>query len=149
MVYMNEAMKEIVGTQIPEIHNAAFTEVLEDILTKTKRIQNAVIYDNEGIEESRIDFQRVLQFAGDWTGYESSCNEIRLERSAVSSDQYAAFAEMLQERLREKYPARNFVTYIILNDSFMDVRFHTDRENEAPWLDVDLDAYTNPILCAR
>ncbi|WP_281518730.1 hypothetical protein [Thomasclavelia cocleata] len=146
MLYMNKAMEEIVSTQIIESYNNEINSILDKIVQKTRRIQDSVIFDEDEIDESTIDFERIFKFVDDWTGYEISCNEIRIEKSILSSNQYVTFANMLHEMLKNKYIDKKFVVYICLNDNYIEVRFHTYRENEGFWLNENLNIYRNPIL---
>lgn len=143
---MNEAMKKIISNPTIENCDNNTNMILEDILKKTRKIKESIIYDEEKIDESAIDFKRVFKFVDDWTGYEISCNEIRIEKVMLSTNQYVTFANTLGEMLKNKYKERDFVVYICLNDDYIEIRFHVYRENEGLWLNGNLNMYNNPIL---
>ena len=146
---MNNEMKKIVSNQTIENCDNKFGTILDNIIKKTRRIKESVIYDEDEIDESTIDFERVFNFVGDWTGYEISCNEIRIETVMLSSNQYVTFANMLQKMLKNKYKDKDFIVYIYLNDDYIEVRFHVYREKEGFWLNENLNMYNNPILYVR
>lgn len=146
---MNKMMKKIVSNQTIESCDNKFNAILDNILKKTRRIQESVIYDEDEIDESTINFERVFKFVGDWTGYEISCNEIRIENIMLSPNQYVTFANMLQKMLKNKYKDKDFVVYICLNDDYIEIRFHIYRENEGFWLNENLNMYNSPILYVR
>lgn len=149
MLYMNRAMKKIISNQTVESCENKFNTILDNILKKTRRIQESIIYDEDEIDESTVNFERIFKFVGDLTGYEISCNEIRIENIMLSSNQYVIFANMLQKMLKNKYEDKDFVVYICLNDDYIEVRFHTYRENEGFWLNENLDMYNTPVLYVR
>lgn len=149
MLYMNKAMKKIVSNQTIESCDNKFNTILDNIIKKTRRIKESVIYDEDEIDESSINFERIFKFVDDCTGYEISCNEIRIETVMLSSNQYVTFANMLQKMLKNKYRDKDFVVYICLNDDYIEVRFHAYRENEGFWLNENLNMYNTPILYVR
>lgn len=147
MLHMNEEMKKIVSSQFID-NSAAVNQhtLINSIVGKTRAIQCCVIYDEENIEESKIDFKRIFKFVNNWTGYEISCNEIRIEKKDLPSNQYVAFANMFAESLKKNYTSNNFVVYMIVDDDYIELRFHIYREDEGLWLNSNLNVYNCPIL---
>ncbi len=121
--------------------------ILTEIVSKTKKIKDCIIYDKDGtLEEEKINFDRILQFVGDWTGYEVSCNELRYERTSISQNQFGVLVSRLGDMLSRKFNGTEIVVYISLYDNEIELRFHTYREDEGLWLDKDLNKYDVPIL---
>lgn len=128
------------GENLPE------SAILQSIVDKTKLIKDCIIYDADGtLREEKINFDRVLRFNGDWTGYEAHCNELRFDLEELEPSCFLAFANSLSLALSQKY-SRSVVVYISLYEDSVDVRFHTYREHELPWLVEDLNEYDEPIL---
>ena len=121
--------------------------ILREIVSKTKIIRNCVIYDKDKtLEEKQINFNKIIQFFGDWTGYEVSCNELIFERNSIHSNQFLVLASRLSNMLSQKFNGKEIVVYILLSEKEIELRFHTYRENENLWLDEDLNKYDVPIL---
>lgn len=124
--------------------------IAKKIVEKTKLIQDCVIWDKEGtLNESKINFERILKYVGDWTGYEVSCNELRFSEREVPINQIINLAKILSARLSQEYQEKKFVIIISVYDETIDLRFHTYREDEKPWLDDDLNKYEAAILCLK
>lgn len=122
--------------------------ILAEIVSKTKKIKDCIIYDKDGtLEEEKINFKRIIQFVGDWTGYEVSCNELRFERESIPQSQFVVLASRLSDMLSQKFNKKKIVVYILLCDNEIELRFHVHRKDEGLWLDKDLNKYDMPILC--
>lgn len=148
MVNMNDMMNAILKDENGEECNLQLDTILTEIVSKTEKIKDCIIYDKDGIlEEEKINFNRIIQFVGDWTGYEVSCNELRFERKSISQSQFVVLASRLSDMLSQKFNGKEIVVYILLCDNEIELRFHTHRENERLWLDKDLNKYDKPILC--
>lgn len=148
MIKMNEMMKIVLDKKENKECNLQIDAILDEIVCKTKKIKDCVIYDKDGtLEEEKINFNRIIQFVGDRTGYEASCNELRFERHKIFPCQFLALANELSHMLSEKYNGKKIVVYISLYEDDLEVRFHTYRKNERLWLDEDLNKYDRPILC--
>ena len=145
MINMNDTMKAIIEKE--EEYNVQLDNVINKIVDNIKIIKECIIYDEDGtLEEEKINFDRILKFVGDWTGYEVSCNEFRFEKEIIKPNQFLIFANKLSNKISQKYNEKKNVIYIILNDD-VELRFHTYRENEKLWLDENLNQYDIPILC--
>lgn len=121
--------------------------IIREVVNKTKIIKDCIIFDENGkLEESKINFDRILKMVGDWTGYEISCNELRYFKLELPPDQFLCFADGLNSALLQKYSGRKFGIVISVDNEIIDLRFHTYREKEGLWLDKDLNKYDNPIL---
>lgn len=148
MVNMNDMMRVLLENEEGREISILLDDIIAEIVDKTKKINDCIIYDKEGtLEEEKINFSRVLQFVGDWTGYEVSCNELSFGKKVIPPSQFTGFARGLSEMLSQRYEGREMVIYISLCEKEIDLRFHTYREAEGLWLDEDLNKYDNPILC--
>ena len=147
MINMNEKMKKAITVANNEDLDTKTIAFLEEIVSKTKIINDCVIYDDEGIEESDIDWDRIGKFFGDLTGYEVSSNEIRLWKDEFRTQQYQKIASSLHNMLKNKYRNRRFAVYVCVYEDSIDIRFHTYRITEGFWLLEDLNGYEDPIIC--
>lgn len=148
MIRMNEIMKLILEGEENQECNLHIDKILYEIIDKTKMIKDCIIYDKDGtLKEDNINFNRVIDFFGDWTGYEVSCNELILERQEIPPKYFSTLANRLSCLLSQKYDVKRIVVYISLCDDEIELRFHTYREDEKLWLDEDLNKYDIPILC--
>ena len=78
MVNMNKIMKKMLLEDEKDNEISKIDLITEEIVSKTKIIRDCVIFDEDGtLDESKINFSRILKFVMDWTGYEVSCNELR------------------------------------------------------------------------
>ncbi len=147
MVKMNDMMNAILKDEKGAESSLQLDSILTEIVCKTKKIKDCIIYDKDGtLEEEKINFDRILQFVGDWTGYEVNCNELRFERNGISQSQFEVLASRLGDALSQKFNGKEIVVYISLFDNEIELRFHTYREDEGLWLDKDLNKYDMPIL---
>lgn len=145
---MNDMMNVILKDKKEKEFYLQLDVVLAEIVDKTKKIKDCIIYDKDGtLEEEKINFNRIIQFVGDWTGYEVSCNELRFERKSIPQSQFLVLASRLSDMLSQKFNGKEIVVYILLCDNEIELRFHTYREDEGLWLDKDLNKYDMPILC--
>lgn len=145
---MNDMMNAILKDDKGAESSLQLDAILTEIVTKTKKIKECIIYDKDGtLEEEKINFDRILQLVGDWTGYEVSCNELRFERNSIPQSQFLRVASRLGDMLSQKFNGKEIVVYISLFDNEIELRFHTHREDEGLWLDRDLNKYDMPILC--
>lgn len=148
MLEMNDLMKAVLSADIDKSENFRQVDaVLREIESKTKLIKDCIIYDKSGdLDEEKINFSKIMQFVGDLTGYEVSCNELRFDKAYISPGQFELLADRLNEMLSEKFN-RKTVIYISLPEDKIELRFHTYRENEGLWLNENLNSYDVPILC--
>lgn len=147
MVKMNDIMNAILKDEKGIESSLQLDSILTEIVGKTKNIKDCIIYDKDGsLEEEKINIDKILQFVGDWTGYEVSCNELRFERNSISQGQFGVLASRLSDMLSQKFNGKEIVVYILLCDNEIELRFHTYRKCEGLWLDTDLNKYDIPIL---
>lgn len=148
MIKMNEMMKLILEGEENQECNSQIEKILYEIIDKTKMLKDCIIYDKDGtLKEENIDFDRIINFFGDLTGYEVSCNELIFERQEILPKYFSILANRLSYLLSQKYDIKRIVVYVSLCDDEIELRFHTYREDEKLWLDEDLNKYDTPILC--
>ena len=148
MVKMNDMMNEILKAEEETKSCLQIDNIVREIVSKTRIIRDCLVYDKDGIlKEKRINFNRIIQFVGDWTGYEVSCNELRFDRKSIHSNQFLVLVSRLSDMLSQKFNGRKIVVYILLCENEIELRFHTYRKDESLWLDKDLNKYDMPILC--
>ena len=148
MIKMNDMMNAMLEDDKRAESCLKLDAILGEIVSKTKKIKDCIIYDKDGtLEEEKINFNRIIQFVGDWTGYEVSCNELRFERKSIPQSQFLVLASSLSDMLSQKFNGKKIVVYISLCDNEIELRFHTYRKDEGLWLDEDLNKYDMPILC--
>lgn len=98
-----------------------------------------------------IDLQNIKNVYGDKTSYETSCNEFYVNKYLDYEDRNDLIAlglgmqllECWAYKLKNEFPEYKF--NIILrysdNDGQVLLRFHKVREDEASWLDKNLESY--------
>lgn len=147
MLNMNTEMKKIISAEVSKNFSNKTKLFLEEIVSNTKIIKDCVIYDNEGINESDINWDNFSKYVRDLTEYEVDCNEFRIEKNEINNSQYQKLAYKMHDMLKSKFPNRKFAVYVCINGDYIEIRFHTYRITEGLWLDEHLDKYSNPVLC--
>ncbi|HAG42625.1 MAG TPA: hypothetical protein DCL31_03625 [Clostridium sp.] len=110
---------------------------------------------NNGIKEENINFKRILSMFGDRTGYEASCNEIRINDYIDCSDEFSVIqlAEIIMDtwkyKLKTEYPKYRFCIILSFIEGYATLRCHVVRENESPWLKDDLDEYEYEAIMVK
>jgi len=152
MINMNMKMKDIITKNAMNVEvNDKILKLCNYIILKTKNIRDYIIFDEKNdLEEKNINYERILKFYGDWTGYEVSCNEIRIT-DYISFKQKEFYMiphilEYLKLGLSKKYGTRKFCIIISIDNDHVILRFHSYRENEGLWISEDLEGYEEPII---
>ena len=87
MIYLNSAMEKLLLNENDKKEALETGMIIREVVNKTKIIKDCIIFDENGkLEESKINFDRILKLVGDWTGYEISCNELRYFKSELPPD---------------------------------------------------------------
>ena len=76
MVNMNDSMKQLLqkSGEVEDVFK--LNQISEKVVNGTKLVKDCVIFDETGkLDETKINFSRILKFVKDWTGYEIACNE--------------------------------------------------------------------------
>lgn len=126
------------------------------MLPNFKEVYDCIIIDmNNEIKEENINFKRILSMFGDKTGYEASCNEIRINDYIDNSDEFAIIklAKIIMEswkyQLIAKYPKNKFCIILSFCEGYTTLRCHVIRKNESSWLKGDLDEYSDEAIIVQ
>ena len=128
---------------------------LEKIINpKIIEVNDCIILDlNNTIIEKNINFDFILKTFGDKVGYESSCNEIRINDYIISGSFNSIvklsfkIIEILKDRLTSKYPNDKFCIIFSSDNKYVTLRFYKIRKYEKTWLnEKDLDKYKQEAI---
>lgn len=97
------------------------------------------------MEEEKINFNRILQFVGDWIGYEVSCNESRLS----FMDWKKNIDEMLAEELEQKIIDDVKAGFLSNNDIFQECIEYVEEEYPEDLRNVSTIELSKVILLYR
>ena len=104
MVNMNKIMKKMLRGNKEYNEMSKINLITEEVVSKTKLIRDCIIFDEDGmLDESEINFSRILKFDKDWTGYEVSCNELRFPKKEIPSHQFIDLAEILDMSMEDLF----------------------------------------------
>lgn len=68
---MNEEMRAVLSQDSREDTEPQIETEINSIVSGIKIIHDCVVYDKDDeIREQQIDFDKIIAFTGDWTGYE-------------------------------------------------------------------------------
>lgn len=145
MFNSNEKMK--IFLEKKETFDVSIVEQLcMGIVSKTKCINNCILYDDTGILDSKtINWDFVLKVNYDLTGYEISQNEIEIMDDIFSKDAIHLFLTKLKKLFKSKFPDKKFCFILSYTDVGI-LRFHTYREKEGMWISSNLESYKEPVL---
>lgn len=126
------------------------------MLPRFKEVYDCIIIDmNNEIKEENINFKRILSMFGDRTGYEVSCNEIRINDYIDYSDEFAVIqlAEIIMDtwkyKLKSEFPKYRFCIILSFSEGYATLRCHAVRENEGSWLKGDIDEYKDSAIIVQ
>lgn len=120
-----------------------------------KEIDGTILLSLQEYEiPERIDISKIKQVYGDITGYEFSCNEIRInDYIDYREDQSICilrFALQLQKswalKIKSEYPEYNFSFILSYDNEYVTLRFHKIRIEEEHYLSLDLNSYTDEAI---
>ncbi|GAA0086292.1 hypothetical protein UT300007_27310 [Clostridium sp. CTA-7] len=121
-----------------------------------KGVHDCIIIDmNNEIKIENVNFKRILSMFTDRTGYEASCNEIRINDYIDYSNEVAVLqlAEIIMDtweyKLKTEYPQYKFCIILSFSEGYVTMRFHVVRENESSWLKADLDEYKDEAIMVK
>lgn len=121
-----------------------------------KDVHDCIIIDIDNeLNVENVNFKRILSMFGDRTGYEASCNEIRINDYIDCSDEITVLqlSQIIMEtwkyKLRAEYPKYKFCIILSFSEGYATIRFHVVRENENSWLKADLDEYKNEAIMVK
>lgn len=133
------------------------TDNLSKIMSPNfKEVHDCIIIDmNNEIKVENVNFKRILSMFRDRTGYEASCNEIRINDYIDYSEEVAVLqlAEIIMDtwkyKLKTEYPQYGFCIILSFSEGYVTMRFHVIRENESSWLKADLDEYKDEAIMVQ
>lgn len=132
------------------------TELTKIMFPTFKEVYNCIVVDmNDEIKEENINFKRILSMFGDKTGYEASCNEIRINNYIDCLDDVTViqFGKIIMDawkyKLKSEYPKYKFCIILSINKGYGIIRFHVIREDESQWLTNDLDEYADESIIVQ
>lgn len=133
------------------------TSNLSDLMyPKIKEIYDCILIDiKDEIEEERINFSRVIKMYGDKTGYESSCNEFRINDFVECGSDLEVIKmtlpvmESWKEKLECDFPQYNFYLILSFSDGYATLRMHRKRNDEKNWLTNDLESYKHEAILVK
>ncbi|MBS4537551.1 hypothetical protein GOQ27_03700 [Clostridium sp. D2Q-11] len=138
--------------------NVDVSQLLNVFNPKIKDVYGCLIIDNnDEIQLNDINFHRIISMYGDKTGYEASCNEIRLN-DYIKGDIYEVkdvislgfmILNIWSLILKESYPNYNFCLIISSNKKIVTLRFHIVREEENIWLSDNLQDYKDEAVAYK
>lgn len=156
MVKINDAMlKCIISTNnYDEVKiNQKVNEFSQKIFSFIKVIDECVVIVdfNDEMKQGGLNYDWILCQYGDYSGYEASCNEMRISDYVdIDNIQPAPFIlrliKSLKSFLKRKCPQFNFILIGIIKTDEIEIRFHSLRHNEKGWLSEEIDEYNEAIV---
>lgn len=143
MIIMNNKMKKL--SIYEDKLDRETKEKLDQIIKNTRLIKDCIVYDEENLNETSFNIDRVLKFTKTYTAYEIGCNELLIDRTDNLA--FTSISDYLLNSFEKKFKDFRFVVYLIVQENTVIIRFHIYRENEGFWLSNDLNEYDDPILC--
>lgn len=123
-------------------------EIFSSIIECTHCVGETIIYDEENINESDVDWEKIFSFTNNYTGYEIGCNEFSIPIDKVENVSVYLLALDFLKRLKNKFSDVEFVIYFLINNEKLEIRYHVFRENEEFWIH-DFNKIEYPFLCMK
>ncbi len=156
---LNSNMRLLIKKSLPD----KAIELIEEIVSHTTEINGCLLYNvADVVEKIEHNFNSIIEWHGDKTGYECSVNEIQLFFDVIGASQLDCFVEELGMKLKEKFKVGITVIVSVQNDKTVfehdngdveeiDVdwyclRFHGIHEGEISWLTDNLDDYKSESI---
>lgn len=156
MIKINQKMEQMMILQFfsdVDIIMKKVEEFSKDVFPKIKLVDNQLVvvdYYNR-LEDNALDYEWIKSTYKDFTGYEASCNRMRLS-DYICIDEILILPfvinllERLERVLRECYPQFKFTITVQFWERDAEIRFNVTRENESGWLLDDLDQYNEDAI---
>ena len=129
-----------------EINNNYEKEILF-VLSHLKLVLDCVLYDPQNdLDIESINTDMILKIHGDWTGYEASTNEVGLNSNEFYPCSIPPMSSLLIKGLKKQYPNRTFCVITSIDNQRAYIRFHTVRNDEPLWCDLNVDNYDEPVF---
>lgn len=120
-----------------------------------KKINECIIIDyHDKIDESQINYNKLIDIYWDNTGIEAYFNEMRLndilDVEVIHQELLASMSVILFNdwiiKLQKEYPNQKFCLILCINDSTAILRFHQLWQGEATWLSNDIESYEEAVV---
>lgn len=156
-IFMNEKMRrrmEAINLKDTDTRKYPGLDKIKDPHIVT--VNDCFILDiDHSLMVDEINWGKVLAFFGDYTGYESSCNEIRIDDFLpcdLDSDRLLQISLQVMDRwvetLKLSYPENSFIVILSCDLDHATLRFHKWREGEGVWMNEDLEQFEEAV-CIR
>ena len=109
----------------------------------------------EGNQIDNNNLERLKSIYGDYTGAEALMNHIHIENIIPEYERFQrdsfrfalALFELWEAKLKKDFPQKSFLLALSSIEKQHVLRFHTLREYEKPWIDIEnLDNYMDAVL---
>ncbi len=161
MKYTNKNMKKLIE-RLEEQSNTNKVDLsnLKNIISPNiVKVDDCFILDLEYelTDNPTINWNRILKMFGDKTGYEASCNELRindyLDYNDLSDEEILLYALQVVDgweyHLKEKFREYKFVVILSIDEGFATLRCYKYREEESSWLKADIEEYENESILIK
>ncbi|WP_268625029.1 hypothetical protein [Paenibacillus alvei] len=161
MEYNNRKMSDLKSSifrNLISMTNKDFSHLEKIINPKIVEVQECFILDLEGeLKIENINWERVMKFHKDKTGYEASCNELRIndyvnDTDITREDIIICALQIMdgwENQLRRCFPEHNFLIVLSCDDEYATLRFHKERPDENNWLNYDLEKYKDQAIMVK
>ncbi|WP_460263628.1 hypothetical protein [Clostridium sporogenes] len=140
-----ERDKNLIKVKVGNISTILFPNLI--------KVHDCIIVDIEKeVTEEDINFKEIISMYGDRTGYEASCNEIRINDYVDFYDDYNILSlskviiQAWKYKLKTEYPGYKFLIILAYREGYATLRFHIFREDEGTWLLNDLNVYKEEAI---
>ena len=150
IIYINDKMKRYTfcTENIDSLINSIGDEIFTSIINFIHPVGQTVIYDEDSLNETDVNWERVFKFTNNFTGYEVGCNEFTVPIEKIENIPIDLLALNFLDRLKKKFADIVFVVYFILHDENLEFRFHMFRDDEGYWLS-DFKKINYPLICLK
>ncbi|RRJ65496.1 hypothetical protein EHV15_23190 [Paenibacillus oralis] len=157
MDILSNKMKEIIEKVDLESNDVNFLGLENIVDPNIVEANGCLILDiDHKLNVDKIDWHRVLKFHGDFTGYEASCNELRIndylpdttDKESIFRIAYTVMNKWA-EKLKKSYPDFQFVIILSYDFEYATLRFHTLRQDEASWISDDIEHSEQAIFIKK
>ncbi|WP_121643444.1 hypothetical protein [Bacillus vallismortis] len=163
MEYTNKNMKRL-KERFEDLSNTKKVDLsnVKDIISPNPnitKVEDCFILDLEYelTDNPTINWNSILKMYRDKTGYEASCNELRindyLDQRDLSDEEVLLYSLHVihgwEHHLNEKFPEHKFVVILSIDEGFATLRFYKYREEESSWLKANIEEYGNEAILVK
>ena len=117
-----------------------------------KKIYDCIFFENQKINLSIDEFNKLLKIHDDKTGFEASYNEVRINdyiENEISVNESLLIVLLLIDiwglKLKSLNPKSKFCFIVSCEPPYTTLRFHKVRSDEILWISEDLEKFDQPI----